>query len=96
MIRSPRSRLDKLGGQAEMHVTLVGVGDKRFVRALHQRAQDIAAGRPKKDSEMILLLAEAPAALTKLRPLRGLLVPHEAQADDPSQGPLTVLVSASH
>ena len=68
---SKRSRLDKLGVKPGMRVALVGLDDAAFRRELNTRTQDIAEGRPKKDTDMILFSIAAPAPLARLATLQG-------------------------
>ena len=67
---SKRSRLDKLGVKPGMRVALVGLDDAAFRRELRGRTDDIADGRPRKDTEMILFAVDGPAPLTRLAALQ--------------------------
>jgi hypothetical protein len=67
---SKRSRLDKLGVKPGMRVALVGLEDAVFHRELRGRSTDIAQGRPRKDTEMILFAVSGPAPLRRLASLQ--------------------------
>ena len=67
---SKRSRLDKLGVKAGMRVAVLGVAERDFLPELKQRTPDVAAGRARKDTAMIFLGLEGPAALRRLGTLQ--------------------------
>lgn len=67
---SKRSRLDKLGVQAGMRVAVLGFTEHDFVPELEQRTTDIASGRPRKNTALIFLAVESPAALSRLATLQ--------------------------
>jgi hypothetical protein len=67
---SRRSRLDKLGVKPGMRVALIGLDDAAFRRELHTRTDQIATGRPRKDTEMILFAVDGPAPLKRLTTLQ--------------------------
>ncbi len=67
---SKRSRLDKLGVRPGMRVALVGLDDPAFLRELRERTADIAAGRPRRDTAMILFAVDRPAPLRRLATLQ--------------------------
>ena len=67
---SKRSRLDKLGIKPGMRVALVGLDDAAFRRELRTRTGDVAEGRPRRDTEMILFAVDDPAALRRLATLQ--------------------------
>lgn len=67
---SKRSRLDKLGVKPGMRIGLVGLDDASFRRELEERTGDIAEGRPRKDTEMILFAVDDPAPLVRLATLQ--------------------------
>lgn len=69
-IRYPRSRLDKLGIKAGSRVAVVGVDDPTFHEELKERTDDVAGGRPKKDSDMIVVGMSKKADLARLATLR--------------------------
>lgn len=72
---SRRSRLDKLGVKPAMRIALVGLNDPAFRRELRERTDDIAEGRPKRDSDMILFAVDGPAPLRRLATLRRAIRP---------------------
>lgn len=67
---SKRSRLDKLGVKPDMRVTLVGLDDAAFRRELRARTTDVAEGRPRQDTDMIMFAVEGPAPLKRLATLQ--------------------------
>jgi hypothetical protein len=67
---SKRSRLDKLGVKPDMRVALVGLDDAAFDRELRARTTDVAAGRPRQDTDMILFAVDGPAPLKRLSTLQ--------------------------
>ena len=67
---SKRSRLDKLGVKPDMRVALVGLDDAAFLRELRGRTTEIAEGRPRKDTAMILFAVDGPAPLERLGTLQ--------------------------
>lgn len=71
---SKRSRLDKLGIKPGMRVALVGLDDAAFLRELRTRTDQIAEGRPQKDTEMILFAVDGPAPLKRLTALQRAMV----------------------
>lgn len=71
---SKRSRLDKLGVKPGMRVALVGLEDAAFQRELRGRTTDVAEGRPRKDTEMILFAVDGTAPLERLTTLQRALV----------------------
>lgn len=67
---SKRSRLDKLGVKPGMRVALVDLDDAAFHRELRARTIDIAEGRPRRDTDMILFAVDGPAPLERLSALQ--------------------------
>ncbi len=67
---SKRSRLDKLGIGPGMRVALVGIEDGAFRRELRERTTDIAVGRPRRHTDVILFAADGPAPLSRLATLQ--------------------------
>lgn len=67
---STRDRLDKLGVKPGMRVALVGVADSAFRRELATRTDDVAEGRARKDTRMILFAVDGPAPLARLAALQ--------------------------
>lgn len=74
-IQNPKGRLDKLGVKAGTRVGLVGVHDASFIEELTARAGPVSHGRMRKDTDLIFLAVEEPAALRRLGPLSGYLRP---------------------
>jgi len=66
---SKRSRLDKLGIKPAMRIALVDLDDAAFRRELAGRTGDVAEGRPRKGTEMILFAVDRPSALRRLATL---------------------------
>jgi hypothetical protein len=73
-----RSRLDKLGVKPGMHVALVGLDERDFVRELKQRTPNVTEGRARKQTEMIFLGVEKVATLSRLATLQRAIVPNGA------------------
>jgi hypothetical protein len=67
---SKRSRLDKLGVKPGIRVALVGLDDAAFRRELRARTTDVAEGRPRQDTDMIMFAVEGPAPLKRLATLQ--------------------------
>ena len=67
---SKRSRLDKLGVKPDQRVALVDLSDAAFVRELKERTQDVAVGRPRAQTDMILFAVDGPAPLRRLASLQ--------------------------
>jgi len=53
-----------------MRVAVVGLDDAAFRRELRTRTDDVAEGRPRKDTEMILFAVDATASLARLTTLQ--------------------------
>jgi hypothetical protein len=77
-ILNPKSLLDKLDVKPEARVAVLGNADETFQRDLAERAVEISAGKPKKDTDMIFLAAESRDALEKLSGLEAYLRPDGA------------------
>jgi hypothetical protein len=69
-IRYPRGLLDKLGIKPGARVAVSGVDDPDFRRQLADRTSDVSLGKPKRDSEVILVGMTTTADLPKLVKLR--------------------------
>ena len=67
---SKRSRLDKLGVKPGMRVAVVGLTDAAFQRELRARTEEVAVGRPRQDSDMVLFAVNGPAPLGRLATLQ--------------------------
>jgi hypothetical protein len=74
-IRYPRGRLDKLGVKPGARVAVVALEDKAFLRELLERTDDVASGKPKQDSDLVIVYMDARGQLAKLRSLRGAIKP---------------------
>jgi hypothetical protein len=68
-IRSPKSRLDKLGASDGARVAVTGARNEEFVKELRQRSCEIHEGAPPKDSPLIFFGAEASRDLARLKAL---------------------------
>ena len=69
-IRHPRSRLDKLGIKPGARVALAQVDDAAFLAELSERTTDLTLGRPRKDTDVVVVgmtRAEDVARLAALR-----------------------------
>ena len=69
-IRYPRGRLEKLGIKPGMRVAVAGLDDAEFMAELRERTGDVTTGRPKKDTDAILVALGKTADLPKLKTLR--------------------------
>lgn len=69
-IRYPRGRLDKLGIKPGMRVAVVGLDDAGFLAELRGRTGDVTIGRPKKETEAVLVALSRRADLPRLKALR--------------------------
>lgn len=54
-IRSPKSRIDKLGVKAGHHVSVAGIEDREFARELAARTEHVHTGRIVKGSDIVFL-----------------------------------------
>jgi hypothetical protein len=77
-IRSPKSRLDKLGAAQGARVALTGAVDEDFHRELRARGCDLAEGTPPRASALIFFGAEAHGHLSRVKPLAARLAPDGA------------------
>lgn len=73
---SKRSRLDKLGVKPGMRVALVDLDDAAFGRELGERTDDVAVGRPRKDTDMILFAVDGTGPLARLATLQRAIKPN--------------------
>jgi hypothetical protein len=78
LLRYPRSRLDKLGVKPGARVAVVGIEDEVFLKELRERTGDVASGRPRKDSDLVLVFMNERAQLAKLASLRKSIKPEGA------------------
>jgi hypothetical protein len=67
---STRSLIDKLGVKPEARVTVLGVEDAEFWRQLAARTPDVARGRLRKGSDVIVVAANSQQELAKLSRLK--------------------------
>lgn len=72
-INNPPSVLDKLGVKAGVRLALVGKFPDEFAADAAKRTEDVSMGKPKAESNAILLLAETEAQLEKIAKLRASL-----------------------
>ncbi len=72
---SGRPLIDKLGVKEGARVAVVGVEDAHFERQLRARTADVAEGRLRRDSDVIVYGATATADLGRLAALKGALRP---------------------
>jgi hypothetical protein len=68
-ILHPKSLMDKLGVKLGTVVSVLGVRDASFQQQLDERTPEVADARPRKDSDLIFLAAEARAGLKRVRNL---------------------------
>jgi len=66
---SGRPLLDKLGVKPDMRVAVIGLEDAGFMSELRGRTEDVALGRPRRDTAMVVLAVERPAQLGRLATL---------------------------
>jgi hypothetical protein len=66
---SGRPLLDKLGVKPDMRVAVIGLEDTGFMRELRARTGDIALGRPRRGTAMVVLAVERPVQLARLTTL---------------------------
>ena len=74
-VRYPRSLLDKLGVKAGARVAVVGSFPDGFLRDLAGRTDDVATGRPRKDSDLVFAAMANRKDLARLPTLRRALKP---------------------
>jgi hypothetical protein len=77
-LRYPKSRIDKLGVKPGYRVGVVGVDEAEFLKELQQRTDDVAFGKPKRDSDLVFVLMSERAQLAKLKTLRQSIKPEGA------------------
>lgn len=75
---SHRSLFEKLGVKPGQRIAVLGLNDEDFLKGLGRRADEIAQGQPKKDSDLIFFAAEDRNALARLEKLREFLRPEGA------------------
>jgi len=69
-MRSPRSRLEKLGVKSGSRVSVLGIRDAAFLRELKERTSDVSEGRSRRDCDLIFVGMEKKGDLAKLARLR--------------------------
>jgi len=74
-IRSPKSRIQKLGVADGASVSLVGAVDEEFRKELGSRRCEIAEGRPTRGAALIFFGAESRADLARVKTLAARLAP---------------------
>jgi hypothetical protein len=72
-IRYPRGRLEKLGIKPGSRVAVLAVDDPSFSEELKTRTDDVASGRPKKDTDVIVVGMSKQSDLARLTALRELI-----------------------
>ena len=77
-IRSPKSRLDKLGATEGARVVLTGAQDEEFKEELRARGCEIAEGAPPKGSPLVFFGAETAGDLSQTKKLAARLAPDGA------------------
>ncbi len=74
-IRSPKSRLQKLGVKESSRVSLVGAVDEEFRKELRAQGCQIAEGTPARGAALIFFGAESRADLARVKTLAKRLAP---------------------
>jgi len=69
-IRYPRSRIDKLGVKPGMRVAVVGTFDKELFAELAARTSDVTKGKPRADTDVVIVAMAQAADLPRLSSLR--------------------------
>jgi hypothetical protein len=69
-IRYPRGRIDKLGIKPGMRVAVLGIDDPDFREELRERTDDVAAGKPKKDTDVVIVALSDQKDLPRLEALK--------------------------
>ena len=77
-IRYPKPVIDKLGVKAGQVVSVLGIGDEAFMKDAGERADELVAGRVKKDSDLIFFGVTKPADLARLAKLEQAIKPEGA------------------
>jgi hypothetical protein len=67
---SKRPRIDKLGVKPGARVALIDLDDAAVMRELRERTNDVAVGRPKANTAMILFRIDGPKPLARLTSLQ--------------------------
>jgi hypothetical protein len=69
-IRYPRGRLDKLGIKPGMRVAVIGIDDPEFLAELSERTTDVAFGKAKSDTDVMVVAMSQTRDLLQLDALR--------------------------
>jgi hypothetical protein len=69
-IRSPRTRIDKLGVKPSSRVSVLGVRDVALLEELRDRASAVTQGRLAKDPDIVVVQLNSKKDLARLRTLR--------------------------
>ena len=69
-IRYPRGRLDKLGIKPGARVAVIGVEDAAFAKELATRTDDLSSGKPKKETDLVVIGLSKTTELPRLKALR--------------------------
>ena len=69
-IRYPRGRLDKLGIKPGMRVAVIGLDDPGFREELGGRTDDVTMGKPRKDTDVVVLALSDKKDLPRLETLQ--------------------------
>ena len=77
-IRYPRSRLDKLGVKPGARVAVVGLDDADFDKELRARTDDVVAGKPKSETDLVFVHMADRKQLARLASLRKTIKPEGA------------------
>ncbi len=70
LCRPNRTRIEKLGVKPGMRIALLGSFDDAVLAEIRALTEDVGVGRAKKESKMILLLADSVKELLRLTPLQ--------------------------
>jgi hypothetical protein len=74
-VRYPRGLLDKLGVKPGARVAIVGELPGDFLKDLAGRTDDVARGRPKRDTDLVFVAMADPKDLGRLAALRAAIKP---------------------
>jgi hypothetical protein len=74
-IKNPKSVIDKLGVQSGSRVSIINVGDKKFLTDIKGKTDDISIGSPATDSDFIFYEANSPVEVAHLAYLKKYLKP---------------------
>jgi hypothetical protein len=74
-IRTPRSRMDKLGVKPGMRVSVLGVAERAFWQELEARVANASDGRLLPDADLIFFQVDDASQLKRLRELQRVLRP---------------------